>query len=386
MANFLVKGCIKNYEDVKNPLVRASYGMLAGTVGIVCNAFLALSKIVIGVLTASVAIMADGINNFSDTGSSLVSVISFKMSKAPADKKHPFGHARFEYVASLIIACLILFLSFQLITSSVEKIISKSPTTTTVLSIAILCVSIVIKVFLAFFYRSLGKSIDSSVLKASMQDSLNDCLTTGAVLIGAIINMTTGVCVDGYFGVVVSIIILIAGIGLIKETLSPLLGESASGELINKLRAKICAYDGVLGVHDIIAHNYGPNKYFVSAHVEVDSRDDFVACHDLIDNIERHIKEDEHIEIVIHMDPIVTDDPTTNALREEVQKIIDELNYGVTMHDFRAVIGQTHTNLIFDIVIPFGTKEKTTIITSDIENEIKLLNPTYYAVISVDRG
>lgn len=384
MKNLFIKLFIKDYDNVQSPKVRKAYGFLAGAIAVICNALLSASKIVVGFLTASVSVIADGINNLSDTGSGIVSIFGFKMADRPADEKHPFGHARMEYAAGLIIACIVLVIGIQLIISSVEKIIDKSAASANIATFIILSISIVVKLWLGFFNRSIGKKIGSTPLKASATDAFNDVVATTVVLIGAIINRTTNLQIDGYLGVAVALFVVFNGIKLIQETLSPLIGERPDNEVMNKLIEKICCYDGVLNVHDVVAHNYGVGKYYISLHVEVDSTVDIMVSHDLVDKIERELSVNG-ITLVIHMDPILVNDPATDKYRRIAIDALAQIDPQLTMHDFRAVVGKAHNNLIFDVVTPFHYKYSDAELKELIEKNIKQLDKKCFSVVNIDK-
>lgn len=371
-------------KDKKN--VREQYGVLSGIVGIIVNIILSVSKITIGFLSGSISISADGLNNLSDAASSIITLIGFKISSKPADKDHPFGHQRVEYITGLIVSFLILMIGFELIKSSFEKIINPSAVDFSYVLIIVLCLSIFLKLWLMLFNKGLNKSIDSPALEATAADSRNDVLTTSAVLLALIIGYFTKFNLDGYMGVLVGGFIVFSGIGLIKETISPLLGEATDIEMVNKIAEKIKSYDGILGIHDLMVHSYGAEKYYACVHAEVDAKEDILKSHDLIDNIERDIKKADGIELVIHMDPIVTDDEETNKAKSMVREIINELGENVDFHDFRMVKGTTHSNLIFDVLVPYDYKMSDKELCDFIQQKAAEIDPSYFTVISVDKS
>lgn len=380
----LAKLFIKDYKNVNEPKVRNAYGILATVVGLICNVILCAAKIAVGVLSKSMAILADGLNNFTDAGSSVVSMLGFRWANKPADKEHPFGHARYEYITGLIIAFIVLFLGFELIVSSVEKITAGEKTVATVIMMAVLAFSVVVKFGMFFYYRSVSRKIGSGSLKAAGADSLNDCISTIAILVCTVITYFTGVELDGYVGIAVALFIVFNGIKLIKETMSPLLGEKPSPSLVKKISEEICAYDGVKGIHDLIVHNYGPNRYFASVHVEVDAKTDVLESHELADTIEREFLE-KGINLVIHMDPVIVDDERVNALKQIAVDALKSIDESLTLHDFRVVWGENRKNLIFDVVVPYGFRLTDKELISSLDEKIKETDPAAYPVISVDK-
>ena len=386
MTSLLIRLFVKNSDKVKNHKVRESYGKLAGVVGILCNALLSAAKIIAGWLFKSVSILADGVNNLSDATSSLVTLIGFKLSGRPADKEHPFGHARMEYVAGLVVAFFIVLVGFDLSKSSFDKIIHPEAADFSVISIVILGLSILLKLWMFFFNRKVGKIIDSTTLEATAADSRNDVLMTSAVLICAIVSKLTGFAMlDGIVGLGIAVFIIISGVKLVSETLSPLLGEAPNKELVTDILEKLRGYDGVLGVHDLMVHDYGPGRCFASVHVEMDAKNDILKSHDVCDNIERDFQE-EGISLVVHLDPIITDDEEINELKKLTAKLLASMGYGITMHDFRVVKGYTHTNLIFDIVVPFDCKLPDDDLKSAIQQMVQEQSEKLFTVINIDRN
>lgn len=387
MIKFLAKKTIKNYTQYDLPEVRKAYGNLTSTVGIVNNIILFTFKFLAGTLTNSVSITADAVNNLSDAGSSIISLVSFKLSSKPADEKHPFGHARYECIASLLVALAILFLGLELIQTSIDKIINPQKIDFSVLSIVILVFSISIKLWMYFYNKSYGNLLKSSIMEATAADSLSDCMATGAVLLSAILSPILHFNLDGYMGVIVAIFILIAGGGIIKSALDELLGQAPDEELVKEIQNKILNYEGVLGMHDLVIHDYGAHRTFASVHVEVDYKTDVLKSHDMIDNIERDFKETMDLEMVIHMDPIKADDPLTNELKAFIHDILKDVNEQLTMHDFRIVPGETHTNIIFDVVVPFQVKETNQELLDDLIHRVReKKGKSYYLVVTFDRA
>lgn len=385
------KAFIKNYENVTAPKVRNRYGVCAGIIGIVSNAILFVIKIVAGIIGGSITIIADAINNLSDAGSSVVTLVGFKLSSTPPDKDHPFGHARYEYVTGLLVSMMVLFLGIALLKSSIEKVISPTPVEVSVFTYVVLSVSIVLKLVQMLVYTDFSKAISSNALKASAQDSRNDSLTTLAVLISTIIIDVCGdrinpkVSVDGIMGIAVSLFIIVSSVLLLKDAISPLLGEKPPKELVDKITAKILSYDGVIGVHDLVVHSYGANHCFVVAHVEVPADVDIVKSHDVIDNIEHDMWNDMHVRLNIHMDPIDTKNKQLAHLKERVRMAVYALDPELSIHDFRMVNGDTHVNLVFDVVVPYDSKITLNDVHSACEKEFENDETKYYFVIDMDR-
>lgn len=385
------KAFIKNYENVTDPKVRNRYGVCAGIIGIVSNAILFVIKIVAGIIGGSITIIADAINNLSDAGSSVVTLVGFKLSSTPPDKDHPFGHARYEYVTGLLVSMMVLFLGIALLKSSIEKVISPTPVEVSVFTYVVLSVSIVLKLVQMLVYTDFSKAISSNALKASAQDSRNDSLTTLAVLISTIIIDVCGdrinpkVSVDGIMGIAVSLFIIVSSVLLLKDAISPLLGEKPPKELVDKITAKILSYDGVIGVHDLVVHSYGANHCFVVAHVEVPADVDIVKSHDIIDNIEHDMWNDMHVRLNIHMDPIDTKSKQLAHLKERVRMAVYALDPELSIHDFRIVNGDTHVNLVFDVVVPYDSKITLNDVHSACEKEFENDETKYYFVIDMDR-
>ncbi len=391
MTELLSKIFIKNHNETQNESVRKSYGTLASFVGISVNIILSLTKLVLGILTASAAIIADALNNLSDAGSSIITLVSFKMSAKPADRDHPFGHARIEYIASMIVSFLILLVGFETLTSSFSVLFgisdTESPDFSTV-SLIILSLSIILKLWLALFYRTVGKKINSGVIKASSVDSLADCVSTLAVLVSAIIIKITNLpIIDTVVSIGVAVMIVVAGIRILNETKNSLLGEAPVEEQINEIDKIIAEFPDVIGVHDLMIHNYGPNHYIASLHAEVDGAKDIYMLHDMIDNLEKRIHNELNITCTIHMDPIVTDDETVNELKDFLRDIIrEDFSDEFTFHDFRVVVGATHTNLIFDILLPFEYKESPEDVILKVSEAVLKRKDNCFCVITVDRG
>lgn len=381
----LEKIFIKDYTNIGNPKVRKQYGILSGIVGIVLNLIISSLKVVCGALFFSISLLADGLNNLSDAGSSIVSLVGFKIADRPADSEHPFGHARVEYICGMIISFIILFIGLQLVISSVEGIITPAVSEFNNLVLGILIGSILVKIYLVVFNRLLGKKIDSATLKATATDSLCDAVATTAVLAAMLITKYTGVNLDAYMGLLVAVFIFFSGIRMLKETMSPLVGEKPNRELVDHICTKIHAYDNVLGIHDLVVHNYGHARNFASVHVEVDSKRDIMDSHEMVDRIEREF-EQEGIHLVIHLDPIVTGDEEAERLKALVVCEVLKIDDRFSIHDFRTVPGKTRTNLIFDLVVPVGIKSTDAELRELVQTAVHAADEKLYTVISVDRN
>ena len=363
---------------------RGAIGRLSGLTGVACNILLALAKLVVGIVSNSVSITADALNNFSDATSSIVTFVGFKLAERPADEEHPFGHARYEYISALVVAGMILIIGFELGKSSVEKIFAPSPTVFSAVMIPVLLGSILVKLWLYLFNRSLGRQIDSDALLATAADCRNDCVATAAVLVSALIEKLSGIGLDAYVGLAVSVFILYSGVQLAKDTISPLLGENASAELCGLIVDYVKGHPKVLGYHDLYVHDYGPGRRFASLHVEMDSREDPLECHEIIDDMERECFASHGVQLVIHYDPIVTDDPELSRLRELVDSVLLRYDQRLKSHDFRMVRGNGHTNLIFDIALPDDLRSKESTIKAYLDDALSDDSMTYYTVITFD--
>lgn len=386
MTNLILRMFVRDWKNTEDPVVREKSGRVAGLVGIVTNLLLFAAKIIIGTLFGSVSITADAVNNLTDSGSSIVTMVGFKLAGKPADEKHPFGHARIEYLSGVIVSFIVLFLGWELGMSSIEKIITPEENRLTPAVLIVLVLSVAMKLWQSAFYRSVGRMISSDAVIATAKDSRNDAISTTVVLLGAAISLFTGVNLDGWLGVAVALFIMFSGVQLILDTASPLLGQAPEKELVQSIHSRILSYEGVIGVHDLAVHNYGVGRCFASVHCEVDAARDLMESHDLIDNIERDFKAQSGINLVIHLDPVIVDDPRTNALKAEVQVICSELYPGASIHDFRVVWGLSHSNLVFDMMVPFSVHADDELIRSQVEEAVRQLNSTYRVVITVDRG
>lgn len=391
MTKLLTKIFIKDYKQTANPSVRKSYGTLASVVGIIVNIILAIIKLIAGFLSGSVAILADAFNNLSDSGSSVITLLSFKVSSKPADKEHPYGHARFEYIASMIVSFIIMLVGGELFLDSAKTLVGigePKATEITTVTIIILSVSIVLKLWLGIFYRKIAKSIDSTVVRAASTDSFSDTISTVAVLISSIVIAIKPEwnILDAIVGIIVSIPIMIAGFKLLNETKDVLLGEGPVDETVGAMQKIIADFPDIIGIHDLMVHNYGPNKFVASFHAEVDGKKDIYYLHDMIDNVERRINEELNISCTIHMDPIVTDDENVTELKKFLIETMKEAGLELSIHDFRTVIGQTHTNMIFDVVLPFDHPLSEDEVKAKISQIVHEKRENCYCVITVDRG
>lgn len=387
MTGLLPRVFIRDHEKTSDPKVRAAYGTLSGIVGIVVNLLLFAGKFIAGTVSGSIAITADAFNNLSDAGSSIVSLVSFRIAAKPADRDHPFGHARIEYIASMIVSFLVLLVGFEVASDSVKKIVSRESTLVfSILAVTVLSVSILAKLWLALFNFRLGKKIGSDVMRATAVDSLSDTLSTAAVLAATLIFRFTGVDVDAWVGIAVALFIFWAGVRILRETQNSLLGEAPVKEVTDAIDAIVSGYPAILGIHDMMIHSYGPGHSFASFHAEVDGADDVFESHDVIDEVERRIRDELSIVCTIHMDPINTDDELTTELREETEELVREIDPRITVHDFRVVTGVTHTNLIFDVAVPFEIKMTVPEIKDAVSEKIRARHENYYAVVTVDRN
>lgn len=385
MKKLLLKLFVKNYKDVNDPKVRNAYGTLAGGFGIVTNLIICIVKIIVGVISSSLSILADGINNLSDAGASIVTLIGFKIASKPADEDHPFGHQRMEYLSGLLVSILILMIGGTLLVDSVKQLINPNVMEISKITFIVLVFSIIVKLVQMLFYRSLGKDINSTTLIATGVDSLNDCITTTAVIVGLLIFHLTGFTrIDGIIGLLVAGFIIVSGIKLLKDTINPLLGVMPEKEEVDAIANKIKSYDGVLGIHDLIIHSYGPSKTFVSVHVEVDRDVDVMLSHDMIDNIEMDFKKNDNINLIIHMDPVDIHDEETQRLKHLVEKLLKEYDERLSFHDFRIVKGVTHTNVVFDVVMPIKYEMTPNELRNDIIKLIKAEDDFLNPVITID--
>lgn len=384
MTNWLIRRFVREPDNVDDPGVRYAYGRLAGGAGLAANTLLFAVKLLAGILAGSLSIIADAFNNLSDAGSSVVTLIGFKLSSAPPDKQHPFGHGRMEYLSALAVAAMIMIAGFELFTSAIDKILHPTPTEVNLLTLLILVAAMGVKLWMALFYRRVGKCIDSESLRAAAADSRNDVLCTGVVLVTSLLSLWLPVSIDGYVGLAVALFVMWAGFSVMRETVSPLLGQAPEETLVNDVKRTVMAYDGVVGVHDLMIHNYGPGRMVMSLHAEVPCRTDILQSHELIDCIERDMQEKYRAVVCIHMDPVDFDDPEVARLRAMVAMQVAEMDEGMTIHDFRVVFGQSRTNLVFDLVVPFGKDEN--VAAAELSRRIQKEDPTLFAVITVEHA
>lgn len=385
-TKFLIKTFIKDYRNFKNREVRQRYGYLSGYAGIISNVMLFTVKLSIGIYLNSIAVMADAFNNLSDVASSVVTIIGFKISGKPADKEHPFGHGRFEYIAAMIVSFLVMLVGFEFIKSSIRRIRSPEALGFDIFVFILLVISILIKIWLSSFNKTLGRAIDSKVMKATSFDSLSDVVATSVVTLSLIIGKWITFPIDGYIGLAVSIFILYNGFNLIKDTLNPLLGDAPDEELVISITDKALCYEGIMGIHDLVVHDYGPGRIMASIHAEMPYSMDIMDAHDIIDKAEKEISEELGIHLVIHMDPINTDDVVVRKAQQQIINILEGFPHQLSIHDFRVVGKEKHMNLIFDMVVPYDFKEKDEKkLAEEVKEEIKKRYPNYDAVITIDR-
>ena len=386
MTQLLIRLFIKRPEDTKDPAVRTAYGNLASIVGMACNILLCLGKLTAGTLFGSIAIMADALNNLSDASSNIVSLIGFRLASKAPDAEHPYGHARYEYLAGLVVSVTILAIGLSLGKESIGKVLHPTPVAFSWLSVAVLAASILVKLWMSGFNRTIGRTIGSETLMATAADSRNDVITTAAVLAASLIELATGLKVDGFMGLAVALFILWSGVGLAKDTVSPLLGEGADPELREKIVDKLRENPKVLGFHDLMVHDYGPGQRFASIHVEMDRREDPMECHEIIDDLERECLKSHGVHLVIHYDPVVTDDPELDRMHVRVEQILHKVDLRLGVHDFRMVQGTTHTNLIFDVVIPFDEQLTRPQVAQQVCRLVEGMEGRYRAIIKVENS
>ena len=384
MLSVLSKIFIKNRDNVTDPAVRKAYGSLCSTLGIFLNVLLFAAKYAAGLISGSIAITADAFNNLSDAGSSAISLVGFRLSSKKPDLTHPFGHGRLEYISGLCVAALILIMAFELLISSVQKIINPEPVESGVLSAVILVVSICVKVYMWSYNRAVGEKISSSAMKATATDSLSDSIATFVVLLSMSIDRFFHISIDGYAGVLVALFIFFAGIGVAKDTLSPLLGQMPDPELVQRIEDIVMSQEKIIGMHDLVVHDYGPGRLMMSLHAEVDGREDIFQLHDAIDLVERKLGEELGCEATIHMDPVVCDNEAVNAEHAKLLEVIAGIDDVLSMHDFRMVAGPSHTNLIFDVVVSCDTSKTPDEIREEICDAVSKKMPGHFAVVTVD--
>lgn len=385
MNNFIIKHFIKNNDNIHDPSVRKKYGQLSGIVGIICNVLLCSAKIITGILFSSIAIVADGINNFSDAASSVITLIGFRLSSRPADKDHPFGHERYEHITGLLVSFLIIVMGGTILKDSLTKIISPDKINFSIITVCILIASILIKLWLYVFNKKISKTIDSVTVMATAKDSLNDVFSTSGVLLSVLAGALFNIQIDGFAGMIISIIVIISGVSLVNDTLSPLLGEAPKEELVKMLEKEIMSYRSVIGIHDLVVHNYGKSKCFATVHVEVPAKQSITVSHDIVDTIEIDVFKKHGIHLVIHMDPVETDNIEVLALKKAVTEKINSFSVELSIHDFRVVFGETHNNIIFDVVVPIDFFLDDKKVEEKICELIKEIDEKNNAVIQIDK-
>ncbi len=385
MIALLSRWLIRNYKNYTSPRVRIAYGVLCGTVGIGFNILLFIGKIIAGTLSGSIGVTADAFNNLSDAGSSVVTLIGFRLSASKADREHPFGHGRFEYIAGLFVSMAILLMGFELIRSSVGKIISPEPVQFSMLTVVILAASILVKFYMYLYNRAVGRKIDSATMRATALDSFSDMAATSVVLLATFVSKWTGAAIDGWAGVAVALFILYTGVMAARETISPLLGQPPDAAYVKRVENIVLESGEIIGVHDLIVHDYGPGRLMISLHAEVPADGDMIHLHDAVDNIEKKLRTELGCEAVIHMDPIVINDERTNRLRAQTEALVRGIDERLSVHDFRVVPGHTHTNLVFDVVVPYGFPRTDEDVKSEIERLVETLDGNCFAVVDIDK-
>lgn len=386
MTKLLIRLFVKNHDQVEHRLVRSAYGKMAGWVGIFCNLLLFIGKCIVGIAAGSVSIVADAINNLSDASSNIISLLGFKMGSKPADPDHPYGHARYEYLSGLFIAVLVMAIGIELLKTSIQKVWNPEPIEFTWVTGAVLVGSILVKLWMALFYRSIGKTISSKTLYATAADSRNDVISTAAVLIAGIIAHFTNLELDGWMGILVALFILYSGFDLVKDTLDPLLGKAPDPELVEKIQKKVLSYEGILGTHDLMIHDYGPGRLFASVHVEMAAEEDVIECHEIIDTIEKDFLEQDGLNMLIHFDPIITNEEDTGDVRGWLSRQVKTIDEGITIHDLRLVPGQCHTGMIFDCVVPYGFSMTDEELKQEIQKLVSAEYPDYQCTITIDKS
>lgn len=386
MVELLAKFFIKEKKNMESSEIRQAYGILCGSIGIFFNVLLAVGKFVAGLLSGSIAIMADAANNLSDAGSSLIVLFGFKLAGQKPDPDHPFGHGRVEYISGLLVSVLIIYMAIELLKSSIDAILHPGEVSFEPMILVILLFAILIKFYMFFYNRKIGKRIHSEAMLATSMDSLSDMGATSVVLISMLVSHYTNLQIDGICGVLVALLIFYAGFNSAKETINPLLGQPPEPEFVKRIEEIVEAEDDIIGIHDLIVHNYGPGRIMISLHAEVPADGDILALHDMIDNVEHQLKSELHCAAVIHMDPVSTKDEQTLELKKVVTEIVKEVDPVLSIHDFRVVKGPTHTNLIFDMVVPYDFPLSDVDVADQVQNKIWKYNPVYFAVIEIDKA
>lgn len=385
MIRLLARFFIKNSTDVTSPAVRRSYGVLCGVAGIGFNVLLFALKLIAGTLSGSIAITADAFNNLSDAGASIVTLLGFQLAGQKPDPEHPFGHGRLEYISGLIVSMVILLMGVELSKSAVDKILHPETVAFTFLTGGILLASILVKLYMFLYNRAIGRMIHSAAMEATAMDSLSDCAATAAVLAATLIGHFTSLQIDGWCGIVVAGLVLLAGIRAAKDTISPLLGQPPAGEFVRKIEEIVLSTPDVQGIHDLVVHDYGPGRVMISLHAEVPAHGDIMVLHDAIDNAEQRLRRELGCDATIHMDPIVTDDALTTQMRERIAQLVRGIDEQITIHDFRMVTGPTHTNVIFDAVVPFRFRLSDREVEQAIRSAVQALEGNYFAVVQIDK-
>lgn len=387
MTDFLVKHFVKDYEKINDEKVRTAYGVLSSVVGMICNIFLFAVKVLIGMVLGSVSVVADAFNNLSDACSSIISFVGVKLAEKPADREHPFGHGRYEYIAAFVVSFLVIEVGISFVKTSVDKIFNPEEMHFSVISIVILCLSILVKLWMSIFNKTLGERIHSSVMKATATDALGDALTTAATIVSLLVYRIFAVNVDGIVGLLVAIVVILAGIGIARDTIRPLLGERPDPEVYQMLEEKVKSYEGIMGVHDLIIHNYGPTKSMATIHAEVKDTMDMESAHDLIDHIEREVTKETGIFLVIHMDPVNVKDPHVQEWKQKITAQIQEMDKEVTMHDLHLTADEEQLTLSFDLVMPYSySSEQTNQFVGELEKRLKAIDSRCQCMITIDHS
>ncbi len=384
MTDFLIKRFIKDSENVSDRSVRESYGVLSGAVGIVLNIFLSALKFVLGIVSKSVSVMADAANNLSDAASSVVTLLGSKISSKPADEKHPYGHGRVEYISAFIVSCIIFIMGFELLISSVKKIVTPETAEFSAVTFAALLISIPVKLWMAYFNNKIAKKIKSLSAKAVVTDSLSDCITTFSVAVCLLISKFTGYNIDGFAGLLVSFLIIRAGFDIINDVISSLMGSMPDPALVSEIEETVLSHKGIVGVHDLMVHDYGPGRVICSIHAEVPAEQDITVSHDIIDNAEEQLMKKFGIMATIHLDPVETKNEKVLTLKKQVKEIVKDIDPEFSIHDFRIVRGNTHTNVLFDVVIPFDCKKTNAEISEKIKKGIYEISSDYYVIAKIE--
>ena len=386
MITLLSRWFIRDRDHVTDPAVRRAYGQLCGLTGIGLNVLLFIGKFLAGTISGSIAITADAFNNLSDAGSSVITLLGFRLAGRKPDPEHPFGHGRIEYISGLIVSGLILLMGAELAKTSFDKILHPAAVDFSVIAMVILAVSILVKLYMSLYNRQIGKKINSAAMAATAADSISDAISTSAVLAAMLVAKFSGLMIDGYVGMIVAVLILISGVKAAKETIAPLLGQAPEAEFVQQIERIVISHPPICGIHDLVVHDYGPGRVMISLHAEVPAGGDMLELHDVIDNAEIALRRELNCEAVIHMDPIVTDDGITSELRAKVSKLVKTIDERITIHDFRIVPGNTHTNLIFDAVVPFDIGISAQEVSERISRLVSEMDSNYFAVVLVEHS